>query len=341
MKIGIIGYQGSGKSTLFEWLTGEASDPALAHTTQAAMATIEDSRVVPLAEIYQPKKTSHAALELVDAPGLARTHEGSAARLTMIREVGCLIVVVAAYDMSDPMADLRNLDDDLLIADLDIIAGRIEKLREQIKKPRPNRDEMIKELEALEPLPQEMESGKHLRDMDLTSDQQRAIHAFQLFSGKPRLVVLNIADDEENAQRFHDTGPAEMDVQTVSLPLQRELSRMETSERDEFCREMGVSLFDRNELLQRIMHASGQMLFFTVGDREVRTWMIEKDATAVDAAGLIHTDLAKGFIRAEVMKCDDLIRLRCEREVKANHLMRHEHREYVVQEGEILLIRHN
>ncbi|MFV1965117.1 MAG: DUF933 domain-containing protein [Pirellulaceae bacterium] len=337
----MVGYQSSGKSTLFEWLTRETPDPALSHTTQTAMATISDSRLGQLQNIYQPKKVTEAALELTDTPGLARTHEGSANKLAQIREVGCLIVVVAAYDGSDAVADLRNLDEDLLIADLDIVMGRIERLKEQIKKPRPNRDALKKELEALEPLPRDMESGKHLRDLDLSPGQQAATRTFQLFSEKPRLVVFNIADDEQNPQRFCDTVSAGVPVVAVSLALQLELSRMAAAERDEFCSEMGVSLYDRNGLLHQIMHGSGQMLFFTAGDREVRTWMIRKGATALDAADSIHTDLAQGFIRAEVMTCEDLIRVGSEREIKANHLMRQEHKDYVIEEGEILLIRHN
>jgi ribosome-binding ATPase len=147
MKIGIVGYQGSGKSTLFQWLTGVVPNPAHAHQAQTAMATVPDPRVASLCEVYKPKKVTQASLEMVDTPGLSRSHEGSAARLAMIREAGCLVVVVAAFDGSDPMADLTNFEDDLLIADLDIVSGRIERLHDQIKRPRPNRDELQKELD--------------------------------------------------------------------------------------------------------------------------------------------------------------------------------------------------
>src|SRR5262245_18869293 len=116
MKIGIVGYQGSGKSTLFHWLTGVRADPALAHVSQSAMAPIPDERIEPLCGIYHPKKVTQAALEIVDTPGLARTHEGNAARLALIREAGCLLLTVAAFGGADPIVDLRTFEEDLLLA---------------------------------------------------------------------------------------------------------------------------------------------------------------------------------------------------------------------------------
>ena len=160
MKIGIVGYQGCGKSTLFEWLTGTPANPALAHATQSAMATVIEPRVKPLCDIYQPKKITQAALELVDTPGLSRSHEGSAQKLATIREAACLVIVVAAYSGVDAASDLQRFDEDLLIADLDIVTGRVERLRDQIRRPRPNREEMEIELAALEPLLAHLETGQ-------------------------------------------------------------------------------------------------------------------------------------------------------------------------------------
>ena len=137
MKIGLVGYQGSGKSTLFHWLTGVAPDPALAHTGQSAMAPIPDSRIERLCKIYSPKKVTLAAIELVDTPGLSRTHEGNAARMAMIREAGCLVFVVAAFDNSDPAAQLRSFDEDLVLADMEIVANRIHRVEDSMKKPSP------------------------------------------------------------------------------------------------------------------------------------------------------------------------------------------------------------
>jgi ribosome-binding ATPase len=341
MKIGIVGYQGSGKSTLFEWLTGVEADLAKAHTGQSAMAPVLEPRVESLCEIYRPKKVTHAALEVVDTPGLSRDHQGSAQKLAFIRESGCLTIVLAAYGDADPFADLSNLEDDFLLADLDVVSNRVEKLRDQVKRPRPNRDELVAELAALEPLQALLDAGQPLHEAALTSEQERAIRSFQLFSSKPRFLVFNTDDDEVKGEQFLRRAPDHSRAAAVSLSLQKELARMAEAERAEFCAEMGVKAADRGALLRAIMAASGQMLFFTAGEKEVRTWLIPQGATAVEAAAGIHTDLAKGFIRAEVMQVADLVRLGSEREIKAHNLLRQEHKDYVIQDGDILLIRHN
>ncbi len=341
MKIGIVGYQGSGKSTLFEWLTDVAADPALAHATQHAMATVPESRVAPLCEIYKPKKVTMAALELVDTPGLSRSHEGSAAKLARIREAGCLVMVVSAFDGADPLGDLRNFGDDLLIADLDIVSGRIERIHQSLKKPHPGpeREQLQHELKELEPLRATLDAGTSLRNIEMTPEQIAATRSFGLLTQKPRLAVINLAEDETKPERLLSAWPPELAALAVSLSLQLGLAKMSDEERVEFCREMGVEMHDRGEIIRKIMDVSGQMLFFTAGEKEVRTWMINKGGTAVEAAGNIHTDLARGFIRAETMSCKDLIRLGSEREVKAHSLMRHEPKDYVIRDGDIINIR--
>jgi ribosome-binding ATPase len=341
MKIGIIGYQGSGKSTLFHYLTGERSDPVLVHKTHAAMATVPEPRVQQLCTIYHPKKVTLATLEMVDTPGLSRTHEGTAARLAMIREAGCLVIVVAAFDGSDPAADLQRFEEDLLIADLDIVAGRIARVEDSIKKPRPNRDELQHELQALLPMQESLEQGRPLRELELTPEQRRATKAFQLFGDKPRLIVINTSDTEDDPHRFTAMVPPGTPAFAFSLGLEMELHQMEPAERAEFCREMEVRPVDRDCLVRSIMDTSGQMLFFTAGEKEVRTWMINKGGTALEAAANIHTDLAQGFIRAETMKVADLVRLGSEREIKAHNLLRQEPKDYVIQDDDILFIRHN
>ena len=341
MKIGLIGYQGSGKSTLFEWLTGVKPDPALAHAAQSAMAPVPEPRVEPLCQVYHPKKVTLAALELVDTPGLSRTHEGNAARLGLIREAGCLVLVVAAF-RGDPLGDLAKFDEDFLLADMEIVSGRIERLKESLKKPHPKaeREHEHHELTALEPLLTKLESGQHLSESEMTDEQLKATSSLRLLTQKPKLVIVNLADDD-SPERFAEKAPAGVTLVAIPLGLEVELARMSPADRIEFEREMGIGGSDRDALVRTIMNVSGQMLYFTAGDKEVRTWMLRQGGTALEAADNIHSDLARGFIRAEVMQCDDLIRLGSEREIKAHGLMRQEPKDYVIRDGDILHIRFN
>ena len=335
MKIGLVGYQGCGKSTLFTWLTGVDADPSLSHTSQAAMATVPDRRVEPLCSVYQPKKVTMAALELVDTPGLSRKQDGNAAKLSLIREAGCLVQVMGAFAGADPIADLQSLQEDFLLADLEIVAGRVKRLRESVKKPRPDREDQMAELAAIEPIQQHLETGQPLSAFVLSDEQEKAIKSFSLLTRKPRMAIFNVSDDTSAI----DASVADCPALVVPVELELELSRMEPAEREEFRREMELESFDRDALIRAIMDASGQQLFFTAGEKEVRTWMLRKGSTALDAADGIHSDLARGFIRAETMSCDDLIRLGSERDVKAQNLMRQEPKDYVVQDGDILNIR--
>jgi len=339
MKIGLVGYQGSGKSTLFGWLTGVPPDPAQAHTAQHAMATVHDPRVQQLCEIYQPKKVTEAAIELVDTPGLARDAKGNAARLAAIRDCDCLIVVLAAFGGADPKKDLGSFQEDLALADLEIISNRITRLEDSIKKPRPDRDDLIAEKELLENMQQQIEQGGSLRQLVLSPEDEKRVRSFQLLSLKPQLAVVNTEDDEADTERFHSIGGEQVQVLPVPIGLESELSQMEPDEAAAFREEMGVESFDRDALVRSIMDASGQMLFFTAGEKEVRTWMFVQGGTAVEAADSIHSDLARGFIRAEVMSVDDLVRLGSEREVKAAGLARNEMKDYVVQDGDVLNIK--
>lgn len=339
MKIGLVGYQGSGKTTLFEWLSGVAADPAVAHLGQTAMAAVPDLRVQPLCEIYKPKKVTLASLELVDTPGLARSHEGNAARLSVIREAGCLVLVVAAFDKSDPAADLRSFAEDALLADLEIVSGRVERLRESVKKPRPNREQEQEELAALEQVQAALEAGTPLAAAGMTDEQLKATRSFRLISEKPMLVLVNTADDDDDPQRYAARMPAGQRWMAVRVGLERELARMSPEDRAAFEQEMGLSGSRRDEVLTTLLDVSGQMLYFTAGEKEVRTWMLRQGGTALEAAANIHTDLARGFIRAETTQCADLIRLGSEREIKAAGLVRQEPKDYVIRDGDILNIK--
>jgi len=184
-----------------------------------------------------------------------------------------------------------------------------------------------------------LEAGQPLSVANMTEDQVKATRSFRLLTEKPTMVLVNTADDETKPERYTSLSTATAPVFAASVGLQLELTRMSPEDRAEFLKEMHVTGADRDSLLRAIMDGSGQMLYFTAGEKEVRTWMFHKGGTALDAAANIHTDLAKGFIRAEVMRCDDLFRLGSEREIKANNLLRQEPKHYVVQDGDILFIK--
>jgi ribosome-binding ATPase len=340
MKIGLIGYQGSGKSTLFEWLTGVPADPAKSHTGQSAMAPVPEPRMDALSGVYHPKKITYAALELIDTPGLSRSHEGNAARLGLLRDCGCLVMVVAAFESgASAAADLSRFQEDLLLADMEIVSGRIDRLRDSVKKPRPNREQEMAELAALEQVLAAMEGAKPLAESAMTVDQLKATRSFRLLTEKPALVILNVGDDEADPSARAKQVGGERPVLAARVGLERELALMTPEERAEFERDLGLTGSQHDELLRAILDISGQMLYFTAGEKEVRTWMMRAGGTALEAADNIHSDLARGFIRAEVMTVSDLVRLGSEREVKAHNLVRQEPKDYVVRDDDILNIR--
>jgi ribosome-binding ATPase YchF (GTP1/OBG family) len=255
-------------------------------------------------------------------------------------------LTVAAFGGADPIVELRTFEEDLLLADLDIVSGRVHRLEESAKKPRPKDQRELEEheLAALQILLAALESGKHAREAHLTEEQWKFTRSFRLLTEKPKMVLVNLADDDA-ADKYppppadaQATGPA-LAWATVPLRLEADLADMSPEDRHEFEKEFHLERVDRDHVIRQIMTASGQMLYFTAGEKEVRTWILRVGGTALEAAENIHTDLARGFIRAEVMRCEDLIRLGSERDIKAHNLLRQEPKDYVVKEGDILHIK--
>jgi ribosome-binding ATPase YchF (GTP1/OBG family) len=261
-------------------------------------------------------------------------------------------MVVPVFAEADPKGELSSFAEDLLLADMEIVTRRIEKLRESTKKRRPNQEAELADLAALEPLLAELESGKAVSQIKMTDEQRKVTRSFRLFAEKPRLIVFNLADNDSDPGRFAalfssaSAGEATATAANQSflaspLALELELAKMDEAERVEFEQELALTTPRKSDFLRALLGVSRQILFFTAGDKEVRTWLLPNGGTALDAAGNIHTDLARGFIRAEVIRSEDLIRLGSEREIKAHNLLRHEHKEYQVKEGDVVLIRHN
>jgi GTP-binding protein YchF len=339
MKIGLVGYKGSGKSTLFQWLTGVAADPALAHGLQSATVAVPEPRIDALVNIYKPKKITHAGIEIVDTPGLARDQQGNPARLAQLREADALIWVVPTFDGSDLVREIEAFKDDTIIADLEIVLNRIEKVMEQNKRPVPKseHEKFEFELATLKLLQEGLENNKPVKEDRLTFEQQRVVRGFRLLSGKPRMMIINTPYDETDLKQYEKLAEPEVPVSAVSAGLETELDKMPLEEKNAFLNEMQLPSTDKKTVIKMILDASGQMTFLTAGEKEVRTWLVLKGGTALDAAAAIHTDMAKGFIRAEVMKAEDLIRLGNERALKAENLVRREPKDYIVQDGDIFL----
>jgi len=340
MKIGLVGYQGGGKSSVFELLTGIKPDLAKAHTGQVGMAVLPDPLFDRLVKLFSPKKISPAKIELFDTPGLSKTEpEGNAQRMGVLRESVALVQVIGVFRGSDPREEAASFQDDLILADLQIVTNRLERLRASILKPRPDRDELRAELACLEPLAATLGEGKSLRGVEFTEAQQNATRSFSLLTQKDLLIVLNTADADYDKAVVADLEVKGYRVVPAPAGLELEVQALPEEDRAVFATEMGLGEPSRERLLRAIFEVTDQINFYTSDEKEVRAWLLKKGSTAIEAAGTIHTDLARGFIRAEIMAAEDLVRLGSEREVKAANLHHVVGKDYVVRDGDEIVIR--
>lgn len=342
MKIGLVGYQGSGKSTVFELLTGVKADPAKAHTGQPGVATVPDERFDRLVELYKPKKLSPAKIELFDTPGLSRSEQGvNAPRLGVIREAAALVQVIGVFSGSDPEKEVTAFIDDIVLADLQIVSNRVSRLEKDATKPRPDREKLQAELECLKPIEAKLNGGELLEDFEFSEEQEAATRSFSLLSRKPRLVVLNTADSSQGHDLANKLKAAGHNVIAAPFGLELEVQLLPEADRAEFAAEMGLAESSRDRLLRGVFEVTEQITFYTCDEKEVHAWLLKRGGSALDAAGTIHSDLARGFIRAEIMPVDELLRLGSERELKAAGKQHLEGKDYVMQDGDEIVVRFN
>jgi GTP-binding protein YchF len=345
MKVGIVGFSQSGKSTLFQALTGTAPDPASGLKGQIGIAAVEDPRLDFLTAMYNPKKRTPAKVDFIDTPGLIRSEKGdNPQRLATLRNADGLLVVLDGFSSDEsPAVQLQKFREELLFADFEVVSNRIDKLKAGSKKPKPQaeRDRDAKELADLESIASRLESGQSLDGLEFSKEIEIAFKSFQLFSLKPELVVLNAREDRANAPA--DPKLLELNPQVVvaAAKLELDLAQLEGDERTMFMEEMGVKELAKNRIIQAAYSVVGLISFLTSGEDECRAWTIVRNTPAVEAAGKIHSDIQKGFIRAEVVACADLERLGSLKEVRAKGLQRLEGKEYIVQDGDIINFRHN
>lgn len=338
MQAGLVGFAGSGKSTLFQLLTGVSPDPGKVQQGQVGIAVLNDPRIDVLASMYSPKKVTRANVEFLDTPGLMPGSSGdNPQRLALIRKGDALVVVINGFTPGgDPATELANFRDELVFADLSVLTKRAETLESQVKKPRPDRDALAKELDVVKRCAAALEAGQVVGDLELTEEEKKPMRSFGLLTDKALVVVVNAPQGEGVPEGVSKSAPNAL---AIDAQLELELGQMSPEERASFMEEWGIEELGRDRIIRAAYDAVGILTFFTAGDPEVRGWNLERGGSAVDAAGKIHTDLARGFIRAEVTAFEDLKRVGSEKEAKAQNLQRLEGKAYIVQDGDVMYFR--
>jgi hypothetical protein len=354
MKAGIIGLPGCGKTTIFQVLAhGRASGGGIGTRRQeanVASVQVPDTRLDYLSSAFKPEKTTYAVVEFVDVPALTRGR-GQDVALAPLRTVDVLIHVVRAFqDESvphpsgsvDAERDRRDLNYELMLADIGSIEKRMERLEKDLKKGKT--PALLKEMSYLERAKAWLESEKPLREMETDSEEKKLVKGFAFLSEKPMIEVENIG--EEQLARITEMAaaqnlPPNMDRTIVCGKLEAEMAELPPEELRTFLADYKLSESGSTRLIRATYRLLGLISFFTVGEEECRAWTIAQGTNAQRAAGVIHTDLQEHFIRAEVCHYDDFVKHGSHQALKEKGLLRLEGKEYIVKDGDIMEIRHS
>ena len=353
MKLGIIGFPQSGKTTIFNAVTlGNAPTTASAgrFEVHTAVVDVPDPRVDQLSAMFKPKKTIYAKVTYADIAGL----EGGSAKsgisgqlLNQLTQMDGLIHVVRCFPDEnvphpsgsvDPARDIAGMDSELLLNDLIAVERKLERLVEERKKG--GTDKVLNERQTalFTRLHEILSAEKPLRGTDISAEEERLLSGFGLLTRKPLLVLLNLGE----GQAAPDLGDVTAcPVIALQGKLEMEIAQLPADDAAVFMQEYGIQELSLNRMIKASYDLLNQQSFFTVGEDEVRAWTTKRSATAVEAAGEIHTDLQKGFVRAEVVACQDLLELGGMAEAKAKAKLRLEGKEYIVKDGDIVHIRFN
>jgi ribosome-binding ATPase len=355
LQTGIIGLPQVGKTTLFRILTkANVEGKAGGSATHVGIAKVPEPRLQELAKLYSPKKITNATVQYVDLGGMQKERVRDS--LASLREVDAIMHVIRVFDdpsvphaagSIDPLRDATNLELELILSDHDQITRRLERVEKDLKKK--SDPLLLLEKNVLEKCKAHLEAEKPLRELELTSEERKPIGGFLFLSARPVLYVLNLGDDEadklDTAVERHKLsalqGRPNAAVVAVCGRLEAELAEMEEAEAAELLASYGLKEPGLNRLIRATYDLMGLIQFFTAGEPEVRAWTIRKGSTAQKAAGAIHSDIEKGFIRAEVVKWSDLLQAGSIAAAKEKAQVRLEGKEYIVQEGDVILFRHS
>jgi GTP-binding protein YchF len=342
MKVGLIGRQSSGKTTIFNALTGLSAGLGQGEKMESHLGVtkVPDARVDRLSAIFQPKKTTYAEIRFTDFPATQSQEKlkANAALLAQMRDVDAMALVLGDFDgVSEPIKDLRDLLAEMILADLGVVENRLSRLKKEKGKEREG-EMLVRCLNALE-------GEESLRSLSFTPDEEPLLAGFGFLSRKSVIALFNVAE-ERAGKELPDLYQAEL--QKLQIPglvlsarVEMEVAQLDEKDRQSFLTELGIEEPARDRFIRASYRLLDLISFFTTGEDEVKAWTIEQGTSARKAAGKIHSDIERGFIRAEVVAYDDFIRHGSEAKCREAGKLRLEGKDYSVQDGDIIHFRFN